>query len=58
MKPANQSKQEQNVSSPRMAKLKAVAERAVKLSEGALKERVAVPNPKGGYTMVLRDVKS
>ncbi len=40
-----------------MEKLKALAEQAVKLSEGALKERVAVPNPKGGYTMVLRDVK-
>lgn len=58
MKPANQLKQQQNASSPRMEKLKALAERAVKLSEGALKESVAVPSPKGGYTMVLRDVKS
>lgn len=57
MKPTNQSKYDQNASSSRMEKLKALAEQAVKLSEGALKERVAVPNPKGGYTMVLRDVK-
>ena len=45
------------VLSPRMEKLTALAQQAVKLRGGILKERVAVPSQNGGYTMVVREVK-
>lgn len=57
MKSANNLNLKQNTQSPRMEKLKELAQQAVRLDEGALKERVAVPNPKGGYTMIVRDIK-
>lgn len=35
-----------------------LAQRAVRLGEGRPKERVAVPNPKGGYHMEVRVIKT
>ena len=51
-------KQRPEVTSPRMVKLREVAERAAKLNRVVLKERVAIPDPNGGYVMVLRELKS
>jgi hypothetical protein len=41
--------------SDRMLKLRALAARAAALNEGILKERVAVPDPFGGYAIVVRE---
>lgn len=55
---ANTSKPQQRSVSPRLAKLNALAQQAVQLGGGILKERVAVPNPTGGYKMVVREIKA
>lgn len=44
--------------SARMVKLLALAERAAKLNEGIIKERVAVRDPYGGYAIVVREIKA
>lgn len=46
-----------NEPSERMVKLRALAARAANLNEGILKERVAVPDPFGGYAIVVRESK-
>ena len=37
-----------------LSRLEAVAQRVTKLRDEPLKERVAVPNPKGGFYMEVR----
>lgn len=44
--------------SPIQQKLRELAAEVAKLSEGPLKERVAVPSPNGGYVMVVREIKA
>lgn len=43
--------------SERMAKLREIAQQATQLGQGALQERVAVPDGSGGYKMVVREIK-
>lgn len=40
--------------SPRLARLKVLAERAAKLNEGVLKERIAVRDPYGGWAIKVQ----
>lgn len=42
----------------KMDRLVELAQRAVKIGQGAPLERVAVPNPKGGYRMEVRPVRA
>ena len=48
---------EQGGVSPLMTKRQELARQAQMLGAGsALKERVAIPHPNGGYTMLVRDI--
>lgn len=54
---ANQSKAHPQQVSERMARIMEIARQAAQLGQGALRERVAVPDGSGGYKMVVRDIK-